>query len=195
MDKKVKKAIIVLIVLIVMVVGFKLIGNKKNTQDVLVKYIEKIGFEQEKDSSLYFKNNSTITKDEFDRIVAEKTNASYEGFYFNVSSYKLTSDKLEYSDGVYTEFNPTYDYTTNTLDYDYRISIGDTRMIIEGMYDKDNDNFTCDTTYYSGIDINDAIEAICDKVRYDVDDFRYDALTLITRYDILEGMQKTDKEK
>lgn len=195
MDKKVKKAIIVLIVLIVMVVGFKLIGNKKNTPEVLVKYIEKIGFEQEKDSSLYFKNNSNMTKDEFDMLVAEEKDASYEGFYFNVGSYKLTSDKLEYSDDVYTEFNPTYDYTNNTLDYDYRISIDDARVIIEGIYDKDNDDFTCEPTYYIGIDIDDAIEAICDKVKYDVDDFRYDALTLITRYDILEGMQKVDKEK
>lgn len=195
MDKKVKIGITVLVILVVVVVGAKLVDNKKNNQDILIKYIEKIGFEQEKDSSLYFKNNSKITKEEFDKLVDEGIDATYEGFYFNTSSYKLTSDKLEYADEVYTEFNPTYDYTNNTLDYDYRVTIGDTWIFIEGIYDEDNDSFTCNDTYYNGIDIDSSIEAICDKVKYDVEEFRYDALTLITRYDILEGMKNTNKEK
>lgn len=195
MDKKVKVGLGVLIILIVVIIGFKFIDGKKNTQDILIKYLEKIGFEKEKDSSLYFRNNSNITKDEFDNLVSKGEKARYEGFYFNASSYKLTGDSLEFDDDVYTEFNPTYDYANDSLDYDYRISVGDTRVIIEGIYDKDSDDFTCGATYYNGIDIDEALDAICKKVEYDVDDFRYEALTLITRYDLIEGMKTKDKEK
>lgn len=195
MDKKVKVGLGVLIILIVVIIGFKFIDGKKNTQDILIKYLEKIGFEKEKDSSLYFRNNSNITKDEFDNLVSKGEKARYEGFYFNASSYKLTGDSLEFDDDVYTEFNPTYDYANDSLDYDYRISVGDTRVIIEGIYDKDSDDFTCGATYYNGIDIDEALDAICKKVEYDVDDFRYESLTLITRYDLIEGMKMKNKKK
>lgn len=193
MNKKIKIWGLVLVILFVLSSVLSFINEKKNFHDVLVSYIKNIGFVQEENSSLYFKSVSDVSKDEFDSMVTNKTDALYEGLYFNIDSYKLTGDKLEYSDGVMTSFNPTYDYVNDILDYDYRINIEDTSVIIEGVYNEKNNDFTCDATYYKLIDIDNAINDICSKLKFDVERFRYDSMSLITRHDILEKIKNNDK--
>lgn len=183
-----KILIIVLIVFIILVLLRFIMREDKS--DKIGNYLISKGFVKEEDSTLYHKQVSNITRDEYDNKINNKENSSYEMLYFNTYNYHFIKDKMTYEDDISKSFNPTYNYQDNTLTYIYRINLYNTNIIIEGSYDIDTEEFTCNPTFASEIDIDNAENDICNSIKYEVIDFSYEALTLITSSDLLNDMKK-----
>lgn len=183
-----KILVIILIIFIVLVLLRFIMREDKS--DKIGNYLIGKGFVKEEDSTMYHKQISDITMDEYEDKVNNKENTSYEMLYFNTYNYHFIKDKMIYEDDISKSFNPTYNYKDDTLTYVYRINMYNTNIIIEGSYDNNTEEFICNPTFASEIDIDNAKEDICNSIKYDVIDFNYEALTLITSTDILNEMKK-----
>lgn len=188
MNKKVKIGILILIIVIIILI-FNL-STRKTTQEKIINYITNIGFIQDSGSSLYAKKISELSLEEYNNKINQNVEANYEILYFNVDSYQLTKDEMSYSNNIHKSFNPTYDYTNNTLEYQYRINLNNTNVIIEGKYNSETQEFICTPLFSYQIDIDSAIDEICNKVKYDVEKFQYEAVTLITNANLIENIKK-----
>lgn len=184
MNKKVKIGIIIFSIFLILLIISSLI--KKFSENKVVNYIESIGFVQDDSSSLFFKQISDLSFEDYNNKKNNDINASYEMLYFNTYTYQLTKDKLEYSNKITKSFNPTYDYINDSLIYTYRINLNDTNIIIDGEYSAEDDNFTCNIVFSYNIDIDSAFKDICEKIKYDVKDFNYEAITLIKKASIID---------
>lgn len=183
------KLLIILIIIFTILVLLRFI-TREDKSDKIGNYLISKGFIKEEDSTLYHKQLSDMTINEYEDKVNNKQNSTYEMLYFNTNNYNYMKDKMTYEDDISKSFNPTYNYKDNTLTYVYRINMYNTNIIIEGEYDTNTEEFTCNSTFASEINIDNAENDICDSIKYDVIDFSYEALTLITSTDILNDMKK-----
>lgn len=188
LSKRSKILVIILIVFIILVL-LRFIMREDKT-DKVGNYLINKGFVKEEDSTLYHKQISDISSEEYQNKVDNKENATYEMLYFNTGNYHFIKDKRSYEDDIEKEFNPTYDYHNETLTYVYRIYIYNTNVIVEGSYNPKTEDFICNSTFASDIDIDRAEGDICASVKYDAQDFYDEVLMLITSSEILNEMKK-----
>jgi len=183
------KILVIILIIFVVLVLLRFI-MREDKEDKLGNYLISKGFVKEEDSTMYHKQVSDITIEEYENKVNNKENTTYEMLYFNTYNYHFIKDKMIYEDDISKSFNPIYNYKDNTLTYVYRINMYNTNIIIEGSYDNNTEEYICNPTFASEIDIDNANEDICNSIKYDVEDFSYEALTLITSTDILNEMKK-----
>lgn len=184
-----KKIFLVMVVIIIILLVVKSLFGSKNSEEKITDYISSIGFTEDS-GTLYKKQISDINYDEYSSKKDNGEDVTYEMLYFNTNTYELTKDKIEFSNGIEKSFNPVYNYTNDTLTYNYRISINDTNVRIEGEYIKDSYEFTCNPTFSYQFNIDNSLDKICDKVRGDVEDFYSDAITLIKKPNLINKDKK-----
>lgn len=187
--KKNKKILIVLGILLIILILFIVI-TKKPTSKIIEEYLLTKDFVKEENSTLYTKTISDISLDKFEENISNKIDSTYEKLSFNLDNYQLTKVEKKYEDEIFTTFTPTYYYSTDKLNYIYRITLNSTNVILEGSYDYNTDDFICETTYAHDIDIDKSEAAFCEKIKYDVKDFYFEALNLITNAKLLEYMKE-----
>lgn len=189
MNDKLKKILIVVLVIVGFIVLLRLLSYK-SPQEKIDKYITGKGFSKESNSTLYYKKISKLSREEFNSDRDSGIDSEYEMLYFNIDTYQLLKDKLSYSSEIDSSFNPTYDYTNNKLTYDYRVVMNETNIIIKGDYNMETEEFTCERVFASQVDMKSVQETLCNKIKYDVEEFKYEALTLIDNSRILNVMKK-----
>ena len=183
------KILVIILIIFIILVLLRFI-MRENKEDKIGSYLISKGFLKEEDSTMYHKQVSDITIEEYENKVNNKENTTYEMLYFNTYNNHFIKDKMIYEDDITKSFNPTYNYKDDTLTYVYRINMYNTNIIIEGSYNNNTEEFICNPTFASEIDIDNAKEDICNSIKYDVVNFNYEALTLITSTDILNEMKK-----
>ena len=166
--KKIKIIIILIIIIIIMLLIISKITNKKDSKNVVKNYIEKKGFSQVEKSNIYSKIISNTTLDEYFENTENNIATEYQVLYFNLSDYKLSKTYMEYKDNVYRYYTPTYDYKTNTIEYEYEISIEDGYINLTGSYNVKSKKITCNIGNSKNINTNseNLKEAICNKILY-----------------------------
>lgn len=189
MKKDRKKILMVILGIIAFFVLLNLVTYRSTTERV-VKYITRLGYQNDGESSLYSKQITDINLDQYFSQVEKKSTAKYEVNYFNVKEYQFIKNVMEYSDGIESTFSPKYDYKVEKLSYTYRIVIRDSSSVIfEGEYDASREDFTCENTYMYQFDLIGNEEALCNKIRFDVENFYYEMRKLITNPSLIEKMR------
>lgn len=183
----IKKIIIIFWGVFLLLVVFNFIINK-NPEDKVFEYLLNKGFSLDM-GTLYIKQNSENSMEDYELDKSQGIDSNYELLYFNKDTYILTMDRTEYSEGIVKSFNPSYNYTNNYLTYNYRITINNTNVLIEGEYDKNNDTFSCNPVFSYDIEINSSIDDVCFKLEYDLKEFYYEAITLVDNAKILNLMK------
>lgn len=183
-----KKILITLIALVVIILVIK-VANNINPPPKIENYLRDIGFNNEGESALYYKQISDIDNDEFQKRMNSERNAIYEILYFNVNKNELTKNKKSYEDGIFETFIPTYDYSNQELNYTYKIIYNNTNIIFEGKYNLKNTKFTCENIYSYKFELEAGVDAICNKIKYDVEDFKKEAQSLITNKELLKKLK------
>lgn len=185
------KKIIIIISILVVILGFILIIKITTTPEKeIIKYLESINFTNYKNTNLYSKQLSKKNIDEFNNDVKHNIESSYKIMYFNIETYELTKDKIDYKDGITKNITPTFNYKNNKITYNYRIYYKNTTILIEGTYDIKTEIFTCNPTYTYQINIEKSKESICNKVKLEIDNFAYEANTLIEDPKILKNVKE-----
>lgn len=181
---------IVLLLLIMILLIPKML--KKEPQTQIIKYITNLKFTNSDNSYLYSKQVSEDNLDEYTKKVENNINSEYEILYFNINTYQLTKDEMTYDDGINKNFTPTYDYTNNDLTYTYRVNYDDINILIEGKYNIRTKEFICTPTFSYGIDIENSQEAICNKVKFDIETFEYETKTIIENHKIIDYIKNNN---
>ena len=189
--KKIKIIIILIIIIIIMLLIIPKITNKKDSKNVVKNYIEKKGFSQVEKSNIYSKIISNTTLDEYFENTENNIATEYQVLYFNLSNYKLSKTYMEYKDNVYRYYTPTYDYKTNTIEYEYEISIEDGYINLTGSYNVKSKKITCNIGNSKNINTNseNLKEAICNKILYNTKDFGIEALELMSNSTVINKLQ------
>ena len=185
-----KKILIILISLVIIILIIKVADNMSPPPKI-EDYLKDIGFTNEGESALYYKQISEIDEEQYQRAVSNKMNATYEFIYFNINNNQLTKNKMTYEDEITETFIPTYDYTNQKLTYTYRFVYNNANVIFEGEYNLKTTKFTCENTYSYKFDLEIGKEAICEKVKYDIEDFKKEAETLITNQKLLKSFRNS----
>lgn len=188
-NSKVIKIIIGVLVFLGIISLFNLIFEK-NTSEKLGLLVESHDFIQEENSYVYARHVSTITLDEYMTKSEQGLDATFEATYVNTKSFKVIKNKYVTEDEIKTTFIPTYNLKTNKLTYTYRIVAKDSNVIFEGSYNIDKDKFTCDNSYLNNFDVDEAKNIICDKIKYEIDDFYIELLELLDDPILLEEIKK-----
>ena len=189
--KKIKIIIILIIIIIIMLLIISKITNKKDSKNVVKNYIEKKGFSQVEKSNIYSKIISNTTLDEYFENTENNIATEYQVLYFNLSDYKLSKTYMEYKDNVYRYYTPTYDYKTNTIEYEYEISIEDGYINLTGNYNVKSKKITCNIGNSKNINTNseNLKETICNKILYNTKDFGIEALELMSNSTVINKLQ------
>jgi len=185
-----KKHIIILLLLVLVFILVFALFNRKDAKEKLENYITRIGFRQDNVGTLYYKQTSSLNLDEYTNKVNGKIDSEYSMLYFDVDGFQLIKDDRRYSNGISSSFNPVYDYRSGSITYKYRYNYNDTNIIIEGGYNKSTNYFVCNPTFTYEVDIDKAEKDICNSVKADLDNFRYEAFTLVTDAGLLREMQE-----
>lgn len=190
MNKKQKIIILISIIIIVIIIFINIFINKPERK--LIKYIKNLDFINHENSFIYEKQTSEYNLEEYNKKVEKNNDAEYEILYFNTNTYELTKDKMTYSNGINKNFTPTFNYTNDKLTYTYRINFDNVNVIIEGSYNIETEEFTCNPTFYYQIDIEQIENDICNKIKYEVETFKYETLTLIQKPELLNYMKENN---
>lgn len=177
----------IILVILLLLLGFLMVGGK-SLDERLVLFIEKKGFQNEGDSSLYYKTTSDDNYDSYQEKSKNDINSVYEAFCFDVNNYRISKQYMSYDDGIVTNFTPLYDYKTDALTFTYRVVGGDANFIFEGSYSHDDDEFVC-KNIYSSLEIESEEGIICDKIRYDVEDFYYEMIDIVNQVKLVKWMK------
>ena len=191
-----KKYIKVLIIVIT-IISFLFILNKileKPTDEKIIDYVIKQGYELDSKKKLYYKELSKYNLNEYNYYVSKKINSLYEINYFDNYNYKLIKEKLEYAEGFETSLIENYSYRDNSLTYTYRINNKTVNAIYKGTYEIDSKNFVCEKEFSYGLENNSLKNTICDKIEYDVMMFSLEAYTFISNGDFIDYIKNKEIE-
>lgn len=156
-----------------------LVTYRTPTQKV-TKLLVKNGYTHENDSALYSKQISNLNYNQYEEQVKEGNSSLYEENYFDTKQYEFIKVKMEYSDGIQTNFTPQYDYKNSILSYTYRVTIMDkSSVIFEGSYNSDFDSLVCENSYTYHFDIEGNENVFCDKIKIEVKKFYEEMINLI----------------
>ena len=189
MNKKTKIFTIILSIVLLVVIIISLF-NYFNYDKKIEKYIIKSGFKNNDISNLYSKQLSEYNMDEYQENIKRDNESHYEMLYFNFDTYELTKNKISYNKGISKDLTSTYDYTNGNLNYTYRINLSDTNIIIDGAYDNDTKNFTCEPTFHYLIDFEESKEDICNKIEFEINNFNNEVKVLFENPKLLDYMRK-----
>lgn len=191
MKKNIIITIISVLILLVIVLIIKLINTPERQLERLLKSQD---FTNYNNSYLYTKQISTNNIKTHNQNVQNNIESEYTVLYFNIKNYQLTKDTIYYSDGILKNLTPTYDYTNNTLTYNYRIYYNNINIIFKGIYDINTKKFTCEPTYSYQINTENSKETICNKVKAEIENFSYETRTFIEDYSLLQYMNKNNNK-
>lgn len=184
-----KKVVIGLIIIAIAILAINIADNNRSTPTI-ENYLKSNGFTNEGESTLYYKQISDINRDEFQRKMNNKKAAIYETIYFNTANNQLNKTKMTYEDGIYETFSPTYDYANQKLTYNHRFVYNNANVIFEGDYNLKSGKFTCKNNFHYKFDIEEGKDYICNKIKYDVEDFKEEAQNLIANKELLKKLKK-----
>lgn len=185
MNKKNKIIIIVAVAILLVIVMIIYFSGDKNKYKKIIKEFTDIGFINQDNSFLYSKQISDLNLEQYNEKVKMNVNSRYEVLYFNSSKYQLSKDLITYNNGITKNFTPTYDYSSDKIEYNYRVNFDNTNIFIEGSYDNINKTFICNTKFAFNIDIDETKEDICNKLKLDVENYSYQATSFIKNKDLL----------
>ncbi len=186
---KFNKKKIIIVTFVVVFVLLLLLVSFQSPSDKVGKILRKNGYTNETGSSLYSKQISTLNLSQFNQKVKLGDSAVYEENYFDVTNYQFIKNKMEYSDGIQTNFTPKYDYTNGGLTYTYRVIINEnSNVIFEGNYNSDTNAFACENTYAYDFDLSGNENIFCDKIEQNVKDFYLEMTSVIKNSSLIHDM-------
>ncbi len=174
-DKKYFKFIIIFLVILILLVTLRFILGKK-TPDKITDYVISVGYQKD-ENGLYVKENSNITKAEYDLLVNLNKDANYSVNTFDLYNYELTKDEYEYKNKVSMSLIQTYNYKDRSLIYTYRINGEDMNVLYMGDYYYETDEFTCSKELSYGVTLSDTEQVICNRIKLSVLNFALEAGT------------------
>lgn len=174
------------VALILFIISF-FVNDRSNE---LETYIVDAGFENYNGTYIYTKQVSKNDMTKYNEEKVQGKNSEYEKLHFNIDSYELTKDKITYQDSIEKNITPTYHYKDDTISYTYRVIYNYTSIIIDGTYDTETKEFTCESTYAYQINMVDSKDAICDKIKTEIELFENEAKLLIQDADIIKYMKR-----
>ena len=187
MTKKTWYMIIFLFVIIVILVLVKVTEVPMN--DKIISYLEKNNYVL-KNGNLYFKQISKNNLSDYNYSKSKKINSTYEVNNFSLADYQLTKSINEYQDEVENILDLIYDYPNSSLIYTYRINYQNSNIIYKGSYDETNNNFLCQKEFSYGMNNGNLETTICEKIKYQVINFNYEATTFFTNPELVSYMKK-----
>ena len=187
MSKKNLFMLIFLFLIIVILILVKVTETPIN--DRIISYLEKNNYVL-KSEKLYFKQISQLNLANYNYSKNKKINSTYEFNNFSLADYQLTKSINEYQDEVENILDLIYDYTNSSLIYTYRISYQNSNNIYKGSYDENNDNFICQKEFSYGMNNTNLETTICEKIKYQVLKFNYEATTFFTNPELVSYMKK-----
>lgn len=185
--KENKKKIIILIIVLLLCVFISIVLNGSPDKKI-IKYFKNIGFYNDNNGILYYKQVSDIDENVFNNNVSNNIDSNYEKFIFDISNYELLDINMEYDDGVLSDFSGTYNYATNSVDYNYRVTYNNTNIIVNGKYEEDD--FSCNYTFVHDFDIDKSSDVICENAKSYCESFSFEARNLIKNNKILDYLKK-----
>lgn len=185
-----KKKIICLVLATFMILVLLNIMTSKPTSKKISNYIEKKGYKNEAESNLYYKQITELSLKDYQEKIKNNLDAEYEKRCFILNEYSFTQTQLTYTDGVETDFTPKYSYKTDKMTYQYKVSVNSIALIFSGEYQKKSDKFTCKNIYDSNIKTDIDKATFCEKIKYDVQEFYYEATKLIDNATLINEMKK-----
>lgn len=194
---KLNKKNIIIVTFVVVFVLLLLLVFFQSPSDRVARILRKNGYTNEKGSSLYSKQVSTLNLSQFNQKVKLGDSAVYEENYFDSSKYQFIKNKMEYSDNIRTNFTPKYDYITGYLTYTYRVIINDnSNVIFEGNYNYGTNAFVCENTYTHEFEIEGNEDIFCNKIEQNVKDFYLETMSVIKNVNLIhQMMEENDGQK
>ena len=166
--KKNKNNKYILIIILIILILFGVIAYYYYGTDELGKEIKKDGFKTSSNDDLYYKKIVTNnTLDSFYNDVSENKDSSYQEYNFTKSSYDFIELKMTYSDETTSTLNIISDIRNNTIDYNYEVSKGTSRLMLEGNM---TNNFICNAIEQSNIS-NKTKESHCEYIKKEIQSF------------------------
>ena len=187
MSKKTLFMLIFLFLIIVILILVKITEVPMN--DKIISYLEKNNYVL-KSENLYFKQISQLNLADYNYYKSKKFNSTYEVNNFSLADYQLTKSINEYQDEVENILDLIYDYTNSSLIYTYRINYKNSNIIYKGSYDETNNNFICQKEFSYGMNNNNLETTICEKIKYQIINFYYEATTFFTNPELVSYMKK-----
>ena len=194
---KLSKKKLIVIVSVLILILLLLLFSFQSPSDKVAKILRKNGYTNEKGSSLYSKQISTLNLSQFNQKIKSGDSAVYEENYFDTKQYQFIKNKMEYSDNIRTNFTPKYDYVTGYLTYTYRVIINEnSNVIFEGNYNPDTDSISCENTYNHDFYLEGNEDIFCKKIEQNVKDFYLEMTSVIKNVNLIHQMMKeNDGEK
>lgn len=186
MNKKNKIKIIIIIIITIIIATILILNLTQNKDKQIINYLKALNFTSDENSYFYSKQISQNSLEEHNNNIKNNIESEYEILYFNTNIYTLTKNKISYNDGITKDFTPIYNYTNDKMTYTYRINLNNTNIIMEGIYDIETKEFTCNVSFAYQIDIEKSKDEICNKVKKDIEVFEYETKTLIENPKLLQ---------
>lgn len=186
-----KKLIVIIICLLCLGLIFFRLLSKNNLKVLVGNYLEKEDF-QKVDDNNYYKQISETTEEEYFEAKDNGINSITSHFYFDTENFILTKVIMEYDDDISYTYTGVYNYGTKEIDYVYDIDSGKAIVTLKGIYDKENNIFTCDTEYLNNIVLeeDDNKEILCKKVNLENESFFYEMIDIIDNPNLINKIEK-----
>ncbi|MBR3660565.1 MAG: hypothetical protein IKN63_01500 [Bacilli bacterium] len=174
----------VILFLLLLIINYFFIPSSNNQ---VKSYISNLGYKCEDESNYYHLLKSSTNMDEYLNNVNNNINSTYEENFFDTDFLSFKKSIKKYEDKIESSLDESFNYKTMEVDYDYKMIINDfSSVVFSGSYNYNNSkvNFTCNKEYaynFESIDDN----TICEKIKYDVQDFYMESIKLFDGSSVL----------
>ena len=158
-----KNIIIIISILAVLTIILLLIPKSSSP----VQELKEEGYETTEEDAFYKKIVSQNTLDDFYNDIANNTDSYYEEYNFSKESKDFIELKMTYTDGLNSTLNISSDLTTKEVKFNYEISKGKSRILLEG---NSSNNYECEVVLEKNVK-SETVQSYCEKVISEVNEF------------------------
>lgn len=151
-----KTILIIIGILAVLTIILFLIPKSNNAEEELVEE----GYETSEEDAFYKKIVSGNTLDDFYSDIANNRSSYYEEYDFSKESKDYIELKMTYNDGLNTTLNISSDLTTKEIEYNYEVTKGKSRILLEG---NSTNNYNCDVILEKNVK-SETVDSYCEQV-------------------------------
>ena len=158
----------ILVIVILLIIIFTLILGKTN-ETYKKEHFESLGYLNDK--GFYYKNMTNNTMDDFYNLAALKKEAKFLEYKYEVNTNTFYETLLNNTSNITSSYVFSYLLNDRYIYIKYEIISDNTAIIINGTYDEENNDLTCNIentyNYSSNLSLND----YCNNISNNIGDF------------------------
>lgn len=174
------KLFITFIVIIIFLIVIGLL-SKKTPSEMLRDHILKEGYNNDDGGSMYYKQLSSLSLEEYNNNIENNIDSEYILSYIDIDNYEIKLNYRDYIDNIDSVLNLNYKLSKDVISFKYRVVLDNSSSaIFSGKYyiNKPND-FICNKDYTNNFNADDNNEIICNKIKNDIIGFQAESYKII----------------